>query len=495
MPVTYRVPMFPADEKPVRDAICPLQAAADAAPDAPALVAFHRSYTYGELHAQVEDVRRRLLRAGLGEGTIVALALPSGTPYPILLMALLRVGAVALPLNTRFPSEYLIDVAKAVRCRDIITPYGASITTIEGKLHALCPRDLIEEDPPTPAHRALLPRERPATLVLTSGSSGKPKAALHTVENHLASAARSNANIPLETGDRWLMSLPLHHVSGLGILFRCLLGRAAAVFPGAREPIAEAIEKYGVTHVSLVATQLHRMLDEAEGVATLKRLKAILLGGGPAPAALIARAMEAGLPLYTTYGLTEMATQVTTTRPGDPPARLRSSGYPLAPDTIRIADDGTIEVYGDTLFVGYVEQDQVARPFTEDGWFRTGDLGRFDGDGYLHVLGRRDNGFISGGENIQPEEIEAFLRECPGVLEAMVVPVNDAEFGTIPAAFVRIDGDGPPDTAALRDELMARLPKFKVPRHFYPWPEDLMTGGIKPRRTDFIARARGMVGA
>ncbi len=471
------------------DSLCPLQRAAEASPDAPALIAYHRVFSYVDYHAQVADVRRRLQQAGLTEGNIVAIALPPGAPYPLLLMGLLRLGAVALPVNTRFPSQYLLDIVQAVRCRDMITPYGASITTMQGKLHAMCPRNLIAADPPPPRHRAELPRERPATLVLTSGSSGPPKAALHTVGNHLESAARSNANLPLGEGDRWLMSLPLYHVSGLGILFRCLLGRAAVVFPGVNESTTESIEKYGVTHVSLVATQLHRMIEDERGVAALRRLKAILLGGGPAPEALIGKAADLGLPLYTTYGLTEMATQVTTTRHGDPPDRLRSSGYPLAPDAIRIGEDGTIEVGGATLFQGYVERDKVTRPISEEGWFRTGDLGRFDEDGYLHVLGRRDNGFISGGEDIQPEEIEGMLRACTGVLDAMVVPLSDAEYGAIPVAFVRMAIGTPLDPATLHTELKERLPKFKIPRHFHPWPQDLTETGIKPKRADFKARA------
>ncbi len=471
---------------------CPLGKAAQTHPDALAIIAPHRSYTYAEYYAHVNGVAYNLRKAGLAEGHLVALALPPGTPYPILLMGIFQMGAIALPVNTRFPAQYLLEVVQRVRCRNMVVPYGVSTTTVQGHLYALAPHDLVETPMPAPSAPPLIPVSRPATLVLTSGSVGAPKAALHSYGNHYHNALRANANMPLTSTDRWLMSLPMFHVAGLGVLFRCLLANAAVVFSAANESIPQAIEKYAITHLSLVPTQLFRLLQSQEGIAALQRLKAILLGGGAVSASLIRRAHELAIPVHTTYGLTEMCTQVTTTPPGASLESLQTSGYPLNADSIRIHESGEIQVRGETLFLGYVEEDALQRPLTPDGWFATGDLGSWDATGALRVTGRRDNMFVVGGENVQPEEVEVSLCSIDGVAVAMVVSIDDEEYGSLPVAFLQGDEMVCSDTTKLRATLEKILPKYKIPRYFYPWPTSLPVG-IKVSRKTLRTEARKLL--
>jgi O-succinylbenzoic acid--CoA ligase len=190
--------------------------------------------------------------------------------------------------------------------------------------------------------------------------------------------------------------------------------------------------------------------------------------------------------------MTETAAMICCTRPGDPIERLMTSGRPLQDGTMSISSEGEILVRGDQLFLGYLQADgSLSRPLTDDGWFRTGDLGHFDEAGYLHVTGRRDNMFISGGENIQPEEIEQALRDLEGVEEAIVVPVEDAEWGKRPVAFVRFhDETRAVDTAGMEQALRRVLSGYKIPRAMYSWPADLSQPGLKPARRDFEKRAR-----
>ncbi|MDX1531445.1 MAG: o-succinylbenzoate--CoA ligase, partial [Rhodothermales bacterium] len=325
---------------------------------------------------------------------------------------------------------------------------------------------------------------QPATLVFTSGSTSAPKAALHTAGNHVFSARGSNANLPLGPGDRWLLSLPLYHVGGLAIGFRCFEAGAAVVLPLPGRSVGETITAYAVTHGSLVPTQLRRLLDEDRALPSLRGL---LLGGAAAPAGLVEAAHARGLPVHTTYGSTEMASQVTTTPPGADLAALRTSGRLRPHRELRIAADGEILVRGATLFAGYVEGEGVRRPLDGAGWFHTGDLGRLDGEGFLHVLGRKDNLFVSGGENVQPEEVERALTGIDGVAQAVVVPVADAEWGARPVAFVRPAKGAALEPARLRAALAEHLPRFKIPDAFYPWPED--DGRMKPDRAALQRRA------
>lgn len=203
------------------------------------------------------------------------------------------------------------------------------------------------------------------------------------------------------------------------------------------------------------------------------------------PEALLDEAAEAGLPIHTSYGMTETASQVTTTPPGASRRELRTSGRVLPHRELRVSDDGEILVRGRTLFAGYLDGESLRDPTDSDGWFRTGDLGSLDEKGYLTVHGRRDNRFVSGGENVQPEEVEAALKRLPGVEEAVVVPVPDEEFGHRPAAFVR----GGADALSLSEELSALLPRFMVPVAFHPWPEDV-SSGMKPDRSRLARLAR-----
>jgi O-succinylbenzoic acid--CoA ligase len=336
--------------------------------------------------------------------------------------------------------------------------------------------------------RLRVPLHRPATIIFTSGSSGRPKAALHTYGNHYYSALGSAPNIPLAGGDRWLLSLPLYHVGGLSILFRSLLAGATIAIPERGASLGHSISTFGITHVSVVATQLRRLLREHSELDTTK---AILLGGGPVPDSLIDESIARGLPIHTSYGLTEMASRVTTTPPRSDAPELRTAGSPLPYRELSISGEGEILVRGETLFRGYIEEDGLEPATDELGWFHTGDLGELNAQGCLRVVGRRDNLFVSGGENVQPEEIENALERLEVVERAVVTPAPDAEFGERPVAFVRVVEERlPPDqlSAMLGDE----LPRFKIPIAFYEWPEGADPGQAKVDRPFFKALALRM---
>ncbi len=473
--------------------VCPIQEAALRTPEAPAIVAAHRTYSYRDYDEHVAGAAVNLRKQGIGRGNLLAIALPTGTPTPIIFGALFRMGGIACPVNTRFPAYHLIDVLKQIRCKAMVVPYGASITTLHGRMTALAPRELVDSPVAGSADEIQIPLDRPATVVLTSGSTGSPKAALLSYGNHHHSARLSNENLALEAGDRWLLSLPLYHVAGIAVLFRCALAGAAVVIPTPRQHMGESIRRYGITHASLVPTQLHRMLADQEERAALATLKAVLVGGAPVPDRLVREAREAGIPACPTYGLTEMASQVATTRPGFPLEHLLSAGHPLDPEALAVSESGEIHVGGKALFLGYVEGADLRRPLTDDCRFATGDLGHVDADGLLHVTGRRDSMFVCGGENVHPEEVESVLAMLEYVEQAAVVPVPDDEYGAVPVAFVQLAKGAAPDTERLIKSLSERLPSYKIPRQFFPWPDDVPVG-LKPHRPDLVERAKQLAG-
>jgi len=449
-----------------------------------------RQWTYAELDAAVAATAARLRDVGVGAQTRVALKLEQGPEVLVLLWALWRVGAVTAPLSTRLPTESVAERVRQVGAPVLVTvEEGGSVNVPdEAALHSVA--DLVVLDAPagqaeraSGQHRVL---GRPASIIFTSGSTGAPKAALHTWRNHLYSAKGSNANLPLRPGDRWLLSLPLYHVGGLAILVRCALAGAAVAMPGSDPDISEAVATTRATHVSLVATQFRRLLRDREERPP-SSLRAVLLGGGPIPDALLRQGHEHGWPLHTTYGCTEMASQVTTTAPGAPLSELRTAGQRLPHRRVRI-ESGQILVAGPTLFRGYVTEEGIDDPRRDDGWYPTADRGRLDARGRLRVHGRVDRMFVSGGENVQPEEIEAALERLDAVERAVVVPVPDPEYGQRPVAFVRVAGTLRP--RALEAALSDTLPRFKIPDAFHSLPDAAMKADLKIDREWLRKKAR-----
>ena len=465
------------------DIPCLLSTAALRAPLETALSSPGVEVSYGELDSLVSGTARRMAEKRVGRGARVALVMDRSVEAVILLLAAIRAGAVACPVSMRLP-----EATAAERCRNL----GVSLTVSDRPFGtAVAAKDLIERGPhENPGAAPPFSEDAPATIVFTSGSSGAARPALHTYGNHYFSALGAQDNMPLVCGDRWLLSLPLWHMGGLAILFRCLLAAATVVLPDPADSLVESVRK--VTHASMVSTQLRRLLREAEPGAAHPE-KALLLGGGAVPPVLIDEAVRRGIPVHTSYGLTEMASQVTATPPGAAPEALCTSGRVLPWRELRCGKGGQIMVRGRTRFAGYVEGDRLVRPFDEEGWFATGDMGRLDASGRLIVRGRMDHLLVSGGENILPEEIEVVLAGVEGVERVVVVGVADEEYGQRPVAFVET-ADGEIDASRLRAAVEAVLPRFMTPDAFYPWPTDLAGGGFKPDRSQLRRRAEAMRG-
>lgn len=321
-----------------------------------------------------------------------------------------------------------------------------------------------------------------ASLIFTSGSTGEPKAVAHKVSAHQASAKGLLEGFEFKVGDSWLLSLPMYHVSGLGIVWRWLVA-GACIRHGSKHLNDDLAQ---VTHASLVATQLHRFLnqsndeiEEKNELCTLK-LKRVLLGGSHVPSDLIQASQLAGIETWLGYGMTETASTVTAKKCDD----IASAGHILAYRELKIESE-KIWVKGDVLASGYYQIGQLT-PLTQNkgDWFNTKDLGRWilahGGKQELVVIGRADNLFISGGENIHCEEIEAHLNQHPKIKQALVIPIDDAIYGQRPIAFIEVQELESLDN--YQTFLAEKIVKFKHPDAFYLIPDALLNTGIKVSR-------------
>ena len=407
-------------------------------PDRTALVADGLRIAYADLESEAAAAARRLAAKGVRPGAAVTLEMPAGVEYVVLLHALMKLGAVAVPLNPRLaPSEREAQVAAADPALEL-TGTG-QVTGDEADFPLFGEHDL----------------DTIACRIMTSGTSGAGRSIGLTYGNHLWSAVGSAFRIGVDPTDHWLCCLPLHHVGGLSIVLRSVIyGTGAVVLDGFDiEAVARALDLEPVTVVSLVPTQLIRLLEAG---VDLSRPRAILVGGGPVPVAAIEEAAGRGATVVPTYGLTEAASQVTTLDPPEVLRRPGSAGRPLLTTHLRI-QDGEILVQGPTVAPGCADQ---------DGWLHTGDLGRIDEEGFLYVTDRLGDVIVTGGENVVPTEVEEVLMRHPSVAEAAAVGRDDPEWQEAVVAAVVLRDGAETSEEELRDHCASELANFKVPKRF-----------------------------
>lgn len=431
-------------------------------PDAPAVVG-HGARTWAEWDLQIDVAASSLGALGAER---IALRVEDRLDLATFALGAVRAGVTGVLVPTRWPAALAAEALSGAGVRTAISDLPIPGLALHAPVGFGAEAGGVGERPPG------------ALAVFTSGSTGAPKAALLPWAALLASAEGVVARLDLRAGDRWLLDLPVAHVGGLGVVIRCAQAGAAMAVPYPGASVAEAVAALRPTHVSFVGTQLRRLLDTH---ADTSSVRAILLGGSAIPADLLRRATEAGLPVALSYGMTEMGSTVTATEPG---SDLDTSGRVLPGREVRLVDS-EIQVRGATRFGGYLTPDGLSRPFDAEGWFATGDLGHLTEAGHLVVEGRRGLRFVSGGENVQPEAIERELLRLGGVVEAVVVPHEDAEFGQRPVAFVRME-HGEPEAAALASALREKLPGFMVPVAFVAWEG---AKGMKPDRQALTAEA------
>jgi O-succinylbenzoic acid--CoA ligase len=388
---------------------------AQTGPDRVALITDRSELTHAELEAEATRAARRLAARGVRGGATVVLRLPAGAEYVVLLHALMKLGAIAYPLNPGLaPAELEAELARATPA--LVLGADDHLTMTEADLPLLGEHDL----------------DAINCRILTSGTSGRPRAVGLTYGNHLWSAVGSAFNLGVDPGDRWLCCLPLHHVAGLEIVLRSVIYGTGAIVHDGFDParVEDSLERQGVTLISLVTTQLSRLLEAG---IDLSGPRAILVGGGPVPLEVLEEAVARGASVVQTYGLTEAASQVTTLAPQDARRKLGSAGRPLLTTHLRI-HEGEILVQGPVVAPGCAD---------DDGWLHTGDLGRIDEEGFLYVEDRLGDLIVSGGENVLPTEVEEVLLRHPDVADAAAVGRADPEWQeALVAVVVLRDGAG-----------------------------------------------------
>lgn len=425
-------------------------------PHKTALRLIDRDISWLELHSAIDKVCDLLQRQGIGQGKVIAAVSKNSVELLLLYLASIKLGVVCSVIAPG-PDSQLQSKFNTLGCDSIWLGTGAE-KMLAGELrdrYRLLDSFSVtdsSEDFFSKASQSMTvkPSAHPLNLVsivFTSGSTGPPKAVAHTDAQHLASADGLLQEFCFESGDTWLLSLPMYHVSGLAIVWRWL-AVGACLKIGAGKDLFSDIE--GATHASLVATQLHRLLKTEQPLS----LKRVLLGGSHIPLSYAQQANARGIETWVGYGMTEAASTVTAKRVDG----HNSVGFVLPRRALKLKGN-QILIGGETLATGYFYRGKLT-PIVQNGWFNSKDLGKWQ-EGELSILGRLDNLFISGGENIHCEEIEAALMLHPAIRNAIVIPVTDEEYGARPVAVVMCDTEI--SAAEYRHFLQGKLEKYKWP--------------------------------
>lgn len=440
--------------------------------DKTALLSGKSILSYNELNRTVNSAALYLSREGLKEKQIVPVLSGHNAEFVISVFALWRLGCIPVPLSPHLteneidlnfstikPSHYIKDESVSYKNNNIKSIYpGYSDKQVNSAEINWSPD-----------------ANREAVIIFTSGTSGKPKGVVISFNSLYHSFCSVNNFDKYTKEDRFLASLPFYHIGGFSIITRFLLSGAQIVIPEKNDfaGLKKAMFDYNPTIISTVPTNLHRLLSD--NIKPNSSLRSLYIGGGPSSRSLIEQAVKMNYPVIKVYGSTETCAMISAVRVKKK-SEYSSSGRPLKDNKILIDsnnplkhDDqqtGEILVLSKSLFDKYYDDSLLTKNKIKDGIYHSGDYGYFDSEGLLHVVMRRSDIIVSGGENIIPAEVENVLLKIDGIDDCFVAGIDNDEWGQIAVAFITSNQKIKLDNIGIKTELVQKLARYKIPKKF-----------------------------
>jgi len=445
-------------------------------PSAKALISSSLNYTYYELRRRVSATAEFLKNQKISFGQRVGVIGLNSPDYVINVLALWQISAVPVPINIRLTDSEIEDQLRLANCSTVLFQ-----KELAGKIESSNIKSIIFPDLKTEDTTLILKEELnlddPALIIFTSGSTNKSKGVILSFKSLYNNAINSNQLLRYSISDRWLASLPFYHVGGFSIIVRAVLFGIPILIPDTLsiQDLISAIKKWQPTYISMVSTQLKKIIDE--GIAPNPELKNCLIGGGFADQKLLTNAYDFGWPVNVVYGSSETSSFVTALLKDELIFKPNSVGRAVPTNRILISDTlgnelkpfeiGEITVQSNALMSGYLDENDTNKVI-KNGMYFTDDLGYLDEEGYLFLSGRKNHFISTGGENINPHEIENALLKHPLIEEAAVYPLKDVEWGEIvTASIVLKDKSSNLSSDEIKIFLKDRLPGFKIPKKIF----------------------------
>jgi O-succinylbenzoic acid--CoA ligase len=433
-------------------------------PESTAIILNDKKITYGELNSFVDKTVSLLLERGIKKNDPVTLLFNNSFEFIVALLSLWETGAIPVPLNTKLLPQDLQEQISFLNSTFTIKSEEFKNVEITGNNTILSLDDLPEKKSPNKNIIEPQSGDKTALILFTSGSSGKPRAVMLSFENIIQSALIGNKVLNQTKEDKWLSSLPIYHIGGFSIIFRALLFGASTVIPVSLSitDLGESIKKHKPTLVSLVSNQLKKFIDM--NFVPPDELRTVLLGGGFSDKDLILQSVEQGWKIVKVYGSTETSSFISFMDTDEVKKKPGASGKVIQPNKIEITTDGEITIQSPVLMKGYFNNDEETANKVKDGYYYSGDMGYFDEEGYLFIEARRNDLIVSGGENINPAEVEKVILSHAQVKEACVVGIENKEWGQILSSAIVLKENSRLSETELKDFLKDKLPSFKIPR-------------------------------
>lgn len=456
-----------------------------------------RSFSYRELYERSNALAARLSATySIGRGDRVAVLALNEPETVFLFCALQRLGAILVPVNFRFSAREADHVLQDSGAKLLV--HQAAFAGVVGKLKhrpsQLLPFEgaaglegLLFSDAPARMREVDADFESPVMILYTSGTTGAPKGALITHKMLFWNSVSTGLRLNVTQDDAAVIFHPFFHTSGWNVLTTPFFHHGARIIMLKKfdpERVLELTEQEGATILFGVPTMMDRMArTERFGKMNLSKVRYAIVGGEPMPVPLIGTWAEKGIPVRQGFGLTEFGPNVFSLNEEDSVRKKGSIGFPNFYVDVKIVDPvsggeltapdsiGELCLRGPACTPGYWQNDAATKDSIRDGWFYTGDLVRRDAEGYFYVVGRRKEMFISGGENVYPAEVEAFLRTNQRIREVAVVGVKDEQWGETGRCFYSTESALPLDETELRAFCQGGLAKYKVPKSFVHLPE------------------------
>jgi fatty-acyl-CoA synthase len=448
-----------------------------------------RSFSYAEFFERSGALAAALRERGVGAGHRVAVLAPNEPETLFLFFALQRLGAMLVPVNFRFaPRE--VDHVLADSGASLLFVHS-TLQEVAGKLSSpptILPfegagglQGMIFDRVPAAPFEMVGEFETPVMILYTSGTTGAPKGALITNKMLFWNSVNTGMRLSITPSDATVIFHPLFHTSGWNVLTTPFLHHGARIvmlkkFDPAR--VLELCEREKVSILFGVPTMMDMMARAGNFSAVdLSSVRYSIVGGEPMPVPLIKIWAEKGVPVRQGYGLTEFGPNVFSLNEEDAVRKIGSIGFPNFYVNVRVVDSegavistpgtvGELCLKGPMCTPGYWRNDAATRSEIRDGWFHTGDLVKFDEEGFFFVVGRKKEMFISGAENVYPAEIESYLRTHPRIREVAVVGVKDEKWGEVGKCFYSTESGAPLAEEALRAFCLHGLAKYKIPKTF-----------------------------
>jgi len=439
-------------------------------PDLPAIITRHNLLSYSELKEKAISASEFLSGKQINKNEPVAILSDNNPDFIILTLALWLIDAIPVPINTKLRSGEIQQLLEIAGCKKIFIHKSCGndpqLTSID-KLNFPSESTAATGNGYPPK----LDLENTAVIIFTSGSSGIPKGVMLSFSNLVRSAEIGNLVLQQSEKDRWLASLPFYHIGGFSIITRAFLYEAALIIPESlgTKDLKFSFENQNPTLASLVSTQLKRLIELKTNPG--KELKNLLLGGGFVNNDLVKTAINNGWKISKVYGSSETSSFVTMIGGKEVFQKMDSSGKILPPNEIYILGEsgqklpagksGEIVVKSDSVMKGYINNEKETSNKLKEGMYFSGDIGYLDEEGYLFVEARRNDLIISGGENINPLEVQKAILENPDIKDCYVFGLEDKTWGHIVTAVVVKSND---TNIILKEYLGSKIAGYKIPK-------------------------------